>query len=267
MSLMCSGVAEDHFLGLESFLVESGKMKKDDAKVYVFGLKRGTITSRDVAGMTGLSQSTAKDRLARLADRGFFESTLGEGHGRGRAVRYRALHPRLVLKGVIARTEELQSWLAKIDEHLEYLGESPAQESDFWLTKSHEETLSMVASMIEAAKEEIKLYSHDCSWIRVEEIKEAIKAAISKGVKLEVIATNPLEEATHELDDMGVHLENTQFNGPVFCVIDGSILLMPYKGGALETYYYLMKTNDKHWVTQYLNCFNSIKSSSRPWGE
>jgi len=261
---MSSGKAEDHFLGLESFLVDSGKMKKNDAKIYVFGLKRGTITSRDVASITGLSQSTAKDRLTRLADQGCFESTPSEGHGRGRAIRYRALHPRLVLKKVIAQTEKLQSWFAKIDEHMEYLGESLVQESDFWLTKSHEEALSMVASLIEGAKQEIKLYCHDCSWIRVEGIKEAIKTAVSNGVKLEVIATNPIEDATGYLDGLGVHLENTQFNGPVFCVIDGSVLLMPYRGGALEAYYYLIRTNDKQWVTQYLNCYNSIRSSSRP---
>jgi len=156
---------DNPFMVVKTFLATSGKLKELDATIYALGLKEGTITSSDVVEATGLRQTTSGDRLRRLASKGFFEVTPHVGKapasGRGHPRKYRAVHPRIVLKDLLKRYDELQPALDIIDQHLEVLAESTGQGGDLWLIQPQKIALRKASAMLRGAERSIKIYSHD----------------------------------------------------------------------------------------------------------
>jgi len=258
------------FLVVKTFLTISGKLDEMDATIYALGLKEGIITSSDVAVATGLRQTTSGDRLRRLASKGFFEVTPHVGEiptsGKGHPRRYRVVHPKIVLEDLLKIKDELRPALDIIDQHLEVLAESAGPEGDFWLIQPQKIALKKASSMLRGAERSIKIYSHDCTWFWDEEIKNALKDAITRGVAVQVLATNPDRKITKGLASINIELYILDFPGPPFCLIDDSLLLLPKKEGTLHIQYSLISTNERYLVDNFSEMYVKLLSYSKPHG-
>jgi sugar-specific transcriptional regulator TrmB len=258
------------FIVVKAFLTISGKLDEMDATIYALGLKEGIITSSDVAMATGLRQTTSGDRLKRLASKGFFEVTphVGEtpASGRGHPRMYRVVHPRIVLGDVLKINDELRPALDIIDQHLEVIAESAGQEGDLWLIQPQKIALKKASTMLRGAERSIKIYSHDCTWFWDEEIKNAMKDAISRGVTVQVLATNPDRKIAKGLASMNAELYILDFQGPPFCLIDDFLLILPKREGTLHMQYSLISTNARYLVDNFCEMYVKLLSCSKPYG-
>jgi len=264
-------VEEDKpFIVVKTFLAASGKLDELDATIYALGLKEGTITSSDVALATGLRQTTSGDRLRRLASKGFFEVTPHVGKapasGRGHPRKYRVVHPRIVLEDLLKRYDELQPALEIIDQHLEVLAESTEQEGDLWLIWPQKIALKEGSAMLRGAERSIKIYSHDCTWFWDEGIKNTLKDAISRGVTVQVLATNPDRKIARGLASINAELYILDFLGPPFCLIDDFLLLLAKREGTLRVQYSLISTNEGYLVDNFSKMYVKLLSYSKPYG-
>ena len=258
------------FTAVKTFLTVSAKLGLDeiDATIYALGLKKGIITSSDVAEETKLRQPTAGDRLRRLSSKGFFEVTphVGEtpASGRGHPRKYRVVHPRIALKDLLKEYDKLPPTLGLIDQHFEVLAESTGQEGDLWLLQPEKIALEKASMMLRGAERSIKIYSHDCTWFWDEGIKNALKDAISRGVTVQVLATNPERKITKGLASINAELYILDFRGPPFCLIDDSLLILPKKEGTLRTQYSLISTNGRYLVDNFGKMYVKLLSCSKP---
>lgn len=263
-------VEETPFTVVKTFLTVSGKLDEMDATIYALGLKKGIITSSDVVEETKLRQPTSGDRLRRLASKGFFEVTphVGEApaSGRGHPRKYRVVHPRIALKDLLKAYDELRPTLNLIDQHFEVLAESTGQEGDLWLIQPQKTALKKASAMLRGAERSIKIYSHDCTWFWDEGIKNALRDVISRGVTVQVLATNPDRKITKGLASINAELYLLDFLGPPFCLIDDSLLILPKREGTLRTRYSLILTNDGYLVDNFSKMYVNLLSYSKPQG-
>lgn len=261
--------ADDPFLLLKKFLATSGTLDEVGATIYALGLKKGIITSSDVAEATGLRQPTSGGRLKRLASKGFFELTphVGEtpASGRGYPRKYRVVHPRIVLKDLFDMFGMLLPKMDIIDQHLEVQAEHTSEEGNLWLLRPQKVALRRGSVMLRGAERSIKIYGHDCTWCNSENILNALKGAVSKGISVQVLATKPDKKIAKVLMGMQAELYILDFPGIPFCLIDDSILIVPRKEGTLQTQYSIISTNDKYMVEHFGKLYVKLLSYSKPW--
>ena len=257
------------FMMVRTFLITSGKLDEKDATIYALGLKKGTITSSDVVEATGLRQSTSGNRLKRLASRGFFEVTphVGEApaSGRGYPRKYRVLNPRMVLKDLLDGFRELSPALDLIDQHLEVLAESKAEEGELWMIQPQKIALRKTSAILKGAERTIKICGHDCTWFQDDGIRNALKDATSRGVAVQVLATNPDKKTVKGLVNINTELYLHDFPCIPFCLVDDFILILPKKGGTLRMQYYLISTTDRYIVDNFSHMYIKLLSCSKPY--
>lgn len=258
------------FIVVRMFLVTSGKLDEKDATIYALGLKKGTITSSDVAEATGLRQTTSGNRLRRLASKGFFEVTphVGEApaSGRGYPRKYRVIHPRMVLKDLLVGFNELGPALDLIDQHLEVLAESKVEEGELWLIQPQEMAFRKASAILRGAERTIKIFGHDCTWFRDEGIRNTLKDAVSRGVTVQVLAINPDKTAARGLVNINAELYLHDFPCIPFCLVDDFLLILPKRGGTVWMQYYLIFTTDRYIVDNFSRMYVKILSCSKPYG-
>ena len=166
------GKKEELFKDIESYLVTMG-FDQTDAKIYVLALNRGTLSSSDVSEeFPEIRQNTAVERLKKLVKKGCLEFNSEETKSKHpSAMNFKAVHPKVALREVLEKTKELPKLLELYEEHWDHLAEKPGQDSETWLSKSEVVGIRIGASVLSGATEEVKIYSHDCSWCRYNDVQ------------------------------------------------------------------------------------------------
>jgi hypothetical protein len=260
---------EELFSGIKAFFVATGKLDEIDAKIYVLALKKGVVSSSDVSDeFPEIRSSTAIARLKSLANKGFLEYIPKEtSRKRPCAIDFKAIHPKDALGEVLERTKLLPELLALYDEHWESLAENPKKDTETWLSKSEKEAARIGASILDAAKQEVKIYSHDCSWFKYIDVQSSLEAARSNGATINVIAHNPEETVARDLIKMKVSLFKCEkCFGPPFCIVDKSWLFLPIQSGSLQRQFSALRTNDEYLINNFLSLFETALSCSTSWG-
>lgn len=152
-----------------------------------------------------------------------------------------------------------------IDQHLEIRAESTGEEGDLWLLRPQRVALRRGSVMLRGAEHSIKIYGHDCTWYNDRGILNALKNVTSRGILVQVLATNPNKKVVKHLTNIKAELYVLDFPGLPFCLIDDSILIMPRKEGTLQTQYSLIFTNDKYMVDHFGRLYVKLLSCSKPW--
>lgn len=256
----------DPFVELVSFLTEASKLDEIDARIYTLGLKKGIITSSDVVKEKLISrQTTAADRLRRLANEKYFECTLDEPkmRGKGHARKYRAIAPDVALQDFLEKYRGIHACIEKIKEHRELLSETTELENEIWLLKRQKVAVNRVATIIRSAKKSIKIFSHDCTWYDHARIKDSLVKAISNKVSIELFATEPNERIIRGLKKIGIPVNKIPVAYLPFCLVDDSLLLLPCTGGLLSTEYFVILTRQKYLVDNFLKTFSSFMNWSK----
>lgn len=251
----------DPFDELITLLLSTGILDETDAKIYVFGLKKGIITSGGILRERIVSrQSTGADRLRRLSDGGYFESTIGESkiRGRGHGKKYKAIPPEVSLLDFLLKYGEIQGCIDKIRDARELLSEEQEQEDEIWLLKPQKVALHRIAGIIQNAKQSIKIFSHDCTWFDHLEIRESFSLANSKKIDIQIFATKADERTIKGLKKVGISVSNVSAPYLPFCLIDNSLLLLPCTGGTLSTEYLMIMTSQKYLVDNFMTTFDSL---------
>lgn len=262
---------KDLFKELDSFLVTIGKLDPKDASIYVLALKKGVIKSRDVYDEFGIRPNAAIARLKALTNLGMLEVAPKETakmHPYSKC--FKAINPRIALKDIVKRSMDLPHLLERYDMYEEeILAESPIQPTEIWIAGSAKAAIRIGASMFSGAKQEIKIYCHDCSWFdEYIDIQESLEDVAKNSISISVIADCPPENTARELTEMGVKFYTCRdFRGPTFCIIDGCWLLLPTQTGTLSKQYSVLRTNDKYIVDEFINLFKTVLSCSKPWGK
>lgn len=260
---------ENLFKTLHSFLVATGKLDTTDANIYVLALNKGTINSSDVSNeFPNVRPNTAIARLKTLAKKGFLESMAKETSSRRPyTVTFKAVHPRIALKEVLQKTLKLPTLLSQYDEHWEILAENPRQDTEVWLSKPEKMAARIGASILSGAKQEIKIYSHDCSWFKNLDIQQSIEDACSNGAAVRVVANSPEGTIAKSLVDLKAYLYKCEkcFGSP-FCIVDKNWLFLPLQSGTLSKQFSAFRTNDKYLVNNFLSLFETALDSSTLWG-
>ena len=257
---------KDPFADLMALLVETHRLDEDDAKIYVLGLKKGIITSGNIVKEKIISrQPTASDRLRRLTNEGYFECTLDEQkmRGKGHTKKYKAIPPEVVLQDYLRNYGEIHACIEKIKEHRELLSETTELENEIWLLKPQKVAMNRTATMIRSAKQNVKIFSHDCTWFYDTEIKDSLGRAISNKVPVQLFATEADERITNGLKKMGISLIKSSAVCLPFCLVDDSLLLLPCSGGVLSTEYFVISTRQKYLVDNFIGIFNSLSNWSK----
>jgi len=265
-SLMINVKEKDPFEELQSFLVRIYKLDEIDAKIYALALKKGILTSGIViTEMPELHQQTVSDKLRRLSNKGFLISTprvVGvKSEAKRYPIKYLPVSPRMVLRDTLTMYAHIDKVvLSQIDEHLELLSTKQSEEfdEDIWIAKPEEIAMSRWGSAILNAKDRIQIYSHDCTWFNDDGIRNALRGASSKGVKIEVIATHPESKVTVGLSKMGINVDVTDQPNIPFCIIDKKLLFIPFKGGKLGTRYLFLMTGQKYLIENFVNFFSNV---------
>jgi len=261
---------KDLFKELHSFLVTTGKLGETDANIYVLALKKGVIKSSDVSNeFPEIRPTTALARLRALVNQGFLEFLPKEtASKRPYAINFKAVYPRIALRAVVEKSKELPYLLERYDEHWEFLAEKPKEDTETWLAKSARTAISIGASMLNGAKQEIEIYSHDCSWFGNIDIQTSLENALSNGVTVTVIADRLAASVANKMVEMGISLYACKnCYGLPFCIIDRRWLFLPTQSGTLSRQYCAIRTNDKYMVDNFLSLFKTILSCSKPWGK
>lgn len=261
---------EDLFKALNSFLVATGKLDTTDANIYVLALNKGVINSSDVSDeFPSIRPNTAIARLKTLAKKGFLDIVSKETSSRRPyTIIFKAVHPRIALKEILQKTLELPGLLSRYDEHWEILAENPKQDTETWLSKSERVATRIGASILSGAKQEVKIYSHDCSWFKYFDIQQSLKNARSNGATVSVVAHNPEKSVAKSLVDLKVSLYKCErFFGPPFCVVDKNWLFLPVQSGTLSKQFSTFRTNDKYLINNFLSLFETALGCSTPWGK
>ena len=259
---------KDLFSKLHSFLVTTGKLDETDANIYVLALKKGVIKSSDVSEeFSRIRPNAAIARLKGLAKKGLLEVAPKETIGkRPYGMIFKAIHPRTALKDVVEKSLELPHLLERYNEHWEILSEKPAQDTKIWLTKSAKAAKRIGCSMLGGAKQEIKIYCHDCSWFEILDIQTSLETAVANGVTVVVIANNPPKHIVEKLTQTGISLYICESSyGLPFCIIDNCWLFLPTQSGILSKQYCAIRTNDKYMVDNFANLFDTALSCSELW--
>lgn len=262
---MAPSESRDPFNELKKFLIEAVKLEEKDAAIYILGLRKGIITSGDVIDahiVPRARQNTAGDHLRRLRHDGYFESGPEEENrrGKGRARKYKATPPEIVLKEPLELYKGLNQILGEIDEHREVLSETSELDEDIWILKSQKIGMQQFASMIRGARKSIKIYSHDCTWFEEPSVSNALRNAKQNKVGIQVFATNPDERIVKGLKKIG-DIARTKTRFVPFCIVDDSILLLPCKGGVFANEYFVVSTRQKYLVDNFVETFNSLQKS------
>ena len=261
---------KDLFKELYSFLVTTEKLDPTDSNIYVFALNRGVIKSSDVSNeFPKIRPNTAIARLKGLARKGLLEVAPKETVSkRPYAMSFKAIHPRIALEDVVEKSMELPHLLERYDEHWEFLAEKQVEDTEMWLARSAKVARSIGASMLSGAEQEIKIYSHDCSWCEFIDIQTSLENAVSNGVKVTIIANEPSQRITEKLIEIGTSLYICKNSyGLPFCIIDGRWLFLPTQSGTLSKQYSAIRTNDKYMVDNFVSLFETALSCSELWGK
>lgn len=258
---MATAEQTDPFDVLMAFIIEAGKLGKKDASIYTLGLKKGVITSGDIVDANIIPrQSTAADRLRKLANAGYFEPELkdADSRGKGRARKFRASPPETVLSELLDMYHGVNQVLETLNEHREVMSEADPVDDRIWLMKPQKAAMRQAAAIIENAQTSVKIYSHDCSWFRITAITNALKKASDNNVSVTVIATKLAEQTTKWLTKTGAAIHTTDFPSVPYCLIDDSTLLLPCNGGVLGNDYQIIKTRQNYLVKCFLEMFETI---------
>ncbi len=250
---------------IQSYLISTGLDSKD-AKIYVLALNKGTITSRDVSNeFSEIRQNTAITHLKRLAQRGFLEYSSKETTNRKPySIDFKVINPRIALKEQLEKAKELPTLLNRYDEHWEFLGENLIHEPDIWSSKNERVGIKIGASIISGSKEEIKIYSHDCSWCRFIDIQTALEDAYSNGVSITVIAQDFNKLLLEALKEIDISLFSCEGDyGAPFCIIDNDWLILPLQNGTISKQFSMVRTNDKYLINNFLKLFETVLSCSQ----
>ncbi len=250
---------------LRRFLTNRLHYTDDEASVYLLALEKGTITSGDVSRrLPKIRTSTAKDILERLYGRSLLQQTprkpetSGKTAGRGYVSYYRVIPPDQAFSDHFQEYAKFKANIEKIGEHLEIRSESDPHNSDIWLTRQQKIAAAQGAGIIRAAKRSLKIYGHDCSWLNDLEVRDAVVTAPSRGVRVELIATNLTGALLKVVATRGIKPKQTRFVTVPFCLVDGYHLLIPHAGGDYGSEMGLISTTNQSLAGNFLKMFDEL---------
>jgi hypothetical protein len=231
-----------------------------DSRIYALGLQEGIVTTKQVSeSISTLGQSTAGARLKRLCSKGFFLLTPHEGadtrSGRKHPRKYRVVTPSVALKSIFESHKALQAATDQADQWVEIKAEEKSEEEDMWVAKPMKLAINHGISMIKGAKASIEIFGRDCTWLTDDGVTDAIQQAHGGGAKVSILATHPPHKSP--IPGIGVELVNSISTLP-FCIIDGSVLLIPFKSGRLQAQYSLLVVPNKYVVEGFSDLFRGL---------
>ena len=256
------------FKQIESYLATAG-FDQTDAKIYALALSKGKINSSIVSEeFPNIRQSTAIERLKSLARKGCLETIPKETAGRRPyAIEFKAINPRIALKEHLQKAKELPELLELYDEHWEALGENLSQDTEIWVSKSERVSARIGASILDGAKQEIRIYSHDCSWCKYSILQISLENATKRGVTIVIIADN-FERTPKNVTKLPITLYLSKNNyGSPFCIVDEDWLILPVQNGTLLKKFLMIRTNDRYLINNFSELFKTALSYSSIWGK
>ncbi len=247
------------FSELRQLLQVIAGMDSTEAAIYVLGLERGVITTREAMAFTNGQQTTAGSVLRRLTGRGFFEKTLGEEKakgGKGHGQKFRAVRPGSALKGVLGGYGRLQELLGAIDEHMDYMAQQDILEDEVWQIPTNV-SIEHLCGSIASAEKSIRISSNDCSWALDEDIFRAIKEAAGRKLVIEVVVSKVSEVESTRLMSLGLTPRIAPDPSQPFALIDGKALYQSIRFGQTSTHYGALFTKNPYMVRNHISSFET----------
>lgn len=250
---------------IKRFLVDCRIMDERDASIYVLGLRKGVIASKDVVGeIKGIRQNTAGDVLRRLSKEGCFEETPPSGGGRGRARKFKAVHLKTALPNLVEGLQDFQEDLALLDEHMEIPSEREPEE-EIWIMSPPRVAISGLKGLVESAEKTIQISSHDCTWLEETELSSALKSAIDRKVRVTVLASESgkkkIERSLRAAPKVNIKLSNS--DSPVFIIIDKKTAVFPLRQRGISSGYHGLRVTNKDLVENFSNLFEELAKRRR----
>lgn len=244
------------FARLRTFLVETKLLESSDAEIYLLALRSRSITSRDVAEhVRGVeNQTTASEKLKKLARLGFLEHSAGEGAGgvgkRGSPIKYAPIPPSIALKKSLLAAIDLHQDVSKFDEYLE-LGGATSDGDEVWLVRNEDAALGKLGEAISGASSEVLCYCRDASWWSDGVIRKALQEAVARKVKITVIGTEIPGPLITELQTSGIKVIPTKARMAPFFVVDRSSLHLPHETGRVSRRYGAIRIMNRYLVERF----------------
>ena len=242
---------------------------KVDADVYGVGLRKIFVNSKMVGDELHISPSTAGRRLKELANQGCFIQTPRDSEnkrsGRGHEIRYRAIDPRTALTPAFESRTHLSDLVEKVGEGLELRSEKGSEAEDFWMAKPHRVAFAIGMKKLQSAKERIAIAGRDCSWMDHPAVIELLKQATKRDVSVTIKASDPKKMIRATVKLIGARLHRTGVPPPAFCLIDNTMLLLPYRvqhSDTIQPEYELFTITSSYLIDEFTRLFENLPPSS-----
>lgn len=248
---------EEQILGRTRRFLEHSGMASDEVEIYVLALKSREVTSRDVFEHVEEigTQSTAGEKLKKLTDEGFFESSAGEGEGgtgkRGAPVVYRPIPPSIALKEHLDVAMKMAEDVSKLDEILEMAGEGSGTD-EVWLIKDQQAAFGRLAEDIRGASSGVLCFCRDGSWWKDKRIRESLTELLSEGdATVDVAATDVDDDTVEEWEEAGLNVAKIDDTGPPFFIVDRVVLYLPHETGRVGTRYESIRLTNRYLIKKF----------------
>lgn len=258
---------EDICKELTSLLVSAGMLEQTQADIYTLALKQGKITTKDVhSEFQSIQQNHAITFLNKLAEKGFLESFSLETEKKHPSKKFfKPIHPKIALSKML---KDLPPILGKFEEYWDHLVEGTVQSSDIWQSESEKIGYNIGASTIAAARREIRIYAHDCTWLYKGDIEESIEKAKANNITVTVVVEKPSEKLAKKILDANMSLYTCDGNfGLPFCVVDDDWLFLPVMNGTVSQRFSALRTSNRYVIQHYQKLFDTILGYSVKWGK
>ena len=118
---------------------------------------------------------------------------------------------------------------------------------------------------IQSAKERVAIAGRDCSWLDHPSVRDALRNVAKQNVKVVIKASNPGRSTMTAAKDIGAKLKRTGVPPPAFCLIDNSMLLLPYRvqhPDSIQPEYELFTTTSSYLIEGFTKLFENLPASS-----
>ncbi|MHA1962244.1 MAG: hypothetical protein ACW99U_18730 [Candidatus Thorarchaeota archaeon] len=247
---------------LKQFFIDCGIMSKTDASIYVLGLRKRIITTRDVVEKMRMRQNTAGAHLRRLSREGYFEETPYSGGGKGRARKFKAVHVKTAMPKLLEGLKDFRESLALLDEHMEMPVEGDPEE-DIWILSPQRVAVSGLIDLVNSSKKSIKINSHDCTWLEDEDLTSALESAETRKVNVTIIANDAgIERIERNLSaSSGIETVCGNCRSPAFVIIDSETVVLSLRLKGISSEYHGLKISSKELVENFSNLFEELKKT------
>jgi len=258
---MAQAAGTDPFQVLEAFYIESGKLKENEATVYVLALKRGQITASIVEEETRRIDVRAAKRLFhRLEKLGFLKAQdpppPDRRGGSGNQLVYIPCSPSMIASKERERLAEMTPVFDQLDEHLESIQLLPQsdREGAIFIQKDHEVGIKDLIGIIRNAKESVLMAGRDCSAVDEPGFIPALEEILDKNISVSVVSNVGIKPLIG-LRKKGLKVARNDCKLMPFVIIDKAHIMIAYKPNHTTPKYQFIMSTNRYLIDKYSAIF------------